>query len=140
MFYILFTNEFPEVLHDSSCPNKRERNLDRRTNWSINIADTCYTCGSIVIYADDSTFSTSDDDAEGVAEKISNGFSKMSDFLTSSSLKVNKDKTHSLILTTFSMRGSRNINDDVTSENITSETSKAERLLSGILKGNNCQQ
>ena len=69
----------------------------------------CQSCGSIVIFADDSTYSTSNKDQHRLGEKLSDSYRKMSNYLTSSGLKVNEDKTHTMLLTTEKMRRTRGL-------------------------------
>ena len=53
----------------------------------------------------------------------------MSNYLTSSGLKVNDDKTHTMLLTTEKMRRTRNIEVNVTTGDTTAATTEVERLL-----------
>ena len=126
LLYLIFTNEFPEVIH-VNCPENNSLRDDDEGLWSMKTKDECTSCGSIVIYADDSTYSTSGKDGNETSGNIGRSYSLMADYLSSSGLKVNDDKTHSLILTTARMRKTRDIGVTVTTGDTVSETSKVER-------------
>ena len=69
----------------------------------VGIDFKCKDCGSSFRNADNS-FSTSE-----TSQKISQGYDRMAEFLSSSGMKVNDEKTHSIILTTTRMRKLRDI-------------------------------
>ena len=136
LFYIIFTNEFPETIHGNSCPSDcGTRNTDVN-NWNMRLHTNCQSCGSIVIFADDSTYSTSDKDHQRLGEKLSDAYSTMANYLTSSGLKVNDDKTHSMLLTTEKMRRTRNIEVTVTTGDTSAATTEVERLLGSYVHHN----
>ena len=97
--------------------------------WTPNLNKDCKKCGAICIYADDSTYSTSEADPDRLAQKISSKYTVMANFLSSSKLKVNDDKTHSLLLTTAQMCRRRNISVEVTIGTEENTPSEVERLL-----------
>ena len=134
LLYFLFTNEFPEVIHCDNC--ETSSSSSNSTTWTMNTHISCKTCGSIVIYADDSTFSTCGEDAYEVSGNITRNYKTMEDFLSSSGLKVNSDKTHCMVLTTEKMRRTRNISVTVTLGDTVSSTSEVERLLGGLVHQN----
>ena len=95
---IIFTIEFPEVIHDHPCPAKDNHPCKPNLN-----SDSSH-CGSICTYADNSTYSTSEGDSHTLSEKISTKLTVMADFLSSSKPKVNDENTHTILLTTSQMR------------------------------------
>ena len=123
LLYLIFTNEFPEVIHNHPC-TARDSLL-----WRPKLNSDCTVCGSICTYADDSTYSTSEGDPQSLSEKVSNKFTVMADFLSSSKLKVNDDKTHTILLTTVQMRRRRQLSMEVTTGSERSTTSEVEKLL-----------
>ena len=58
----------------------------------------CKTCGKIVCYADDCTYSASDKDPKILQNKIEVNFQKISEYMTANKLFLNSDKTHLMIL------------------------------------------
>ena len=98
LLYLIFKNEFPEVIHAHPLTAKDSHPWKQRLNID------CMDCGSICTYADDRTYSTSEENQQTLSEKVSNKFTVMAKFLSSSKLKVNDNKTHTLLLTTAQMR------------------------------------
>jgi hypothetical protein len=124
LFYVIFTNELPEVIHNHACSSEGGAGP-----WTININRSCQQCGTVTCYADDSTYSTSAADPAALAEKISSKYSAMSDFLSASRLKVNDDKTHTMLMTTAQMRRRRDLSMQVTIGGETCVPSEGEKLL-----------
>ena len=97
----------------------------------------CWECGSLVCYADDSTYSTSDPDPEVLATKLSETYKIMADFLGFNCLKVNDDNTHTLVMTTSQLRRKRNnLNILVEIGEELSQPSEVERLLGAYVHMN----
>ena len=92
MYYCIFTNDFPEVVHQRNCPAQVEINEFNGFNMQ------CSKCGGVTVYADDSTYSVSDSNYGALSDKISNKFDIMAEYLTANKLKVNSDKTHILVM------------------------------------------
>ena len=68
LFYILFTNDLPEIIHEESCP---------LNNCMVGISNTmCPECGGLVAFADDSTVTVSDISPARLTEKLSVKFEK----------------------------------------------------------------
>ena len=126
LYYCIFTNDFPEVVHNSECSCKTE----------IGFSLECHQCGSTVVYADDSTFTISDRDPISLSNKLSDKFKLMADYLTSNKLKVNEDKTHLLVMCTDQRR--RRLSSDVTIEtqNHIVRATETERLLGVYIQSN----
>ena len=97
LFYTIFTNELPQVVHEGDCPMK---GVAEEPLFSIQ----CQECGGLCCYADDSTYTVTAKDPEQLTETLSRKYSVMADFLTDNKLKVNDDKTHMLVMTTRQKR------------------------------------
>jgi hypothetical protein len=87
-------------------------------------------------YADDSSCYTSSSSTEDLSQAISSQYTAVSKFLTSSILKVNDAKTHTMLLTTSRMRKSRNLSITVQIGTDTQKTTEVERLLGLMLHQN----
>ena len=96
LLYTLYTNELPEVVHCEDCRGAKIR----EGPFTV----SCQECGTLVCYADDSTFSFSGKDEEMFQNKLETGLGKISDFISNNKLKINKDKTHILRITTRQRR------------------------------------
>ena len=97
VFYTIFTNELPQVVHEANCPSK---GFVGAPLFSIQ----CQDCGGLCCYADDSTYTVRGKDPEQLTQKLSQKYSIMADFLTDNKLKVNDDKTHMLVMSTRQKR------------------------------------
>ena len=99
LFYTLFTNELPEVVHD----HHHQADDVAGEHWPrYNMK--CATCGNVCCYADDTTYSCSDTDPQALSEKLTAKYKLLSEFLVNNRLKLNDDKTHLLVLTTSQTR------------------------------------
>jgi hypothetical protein len=87
--YVLFTNDLPETILDSSS----------HVHWS-QLSTHCAECGGLCCFADDSTYSASSQDQDILEEKLNEKYSVMANYLGNNRLKLNNDKTHLLIMTT----------------------------------------
>ena len=117
LFYIIYTNEIPEVIHSQRCGN------------------TCQDCGNVCSYADDSTLTVSSVDCQRISSQLEENFVAVSEFMLSNKLKLNGDKTHLMMLATENAWRSK-INDQSISLNTGQETihcSKSEILLGGLI-------
>ena len=126
LLYIIFTNELPEVIHQEVCLAQQSEGVRDRPVMSTG----CWQCGSLVCYADDSTYCTLDPDPQNLSRKLGEQYSRLAKFLGANRLKVNDDKTHTLVLTTSQLRRKRaNMNILVEIGGELSEPSEVERLL-----------
>ena len=87
LYFCIFTNDFPECIHQSECPCKVQ--VDESDSM-FNLE--CQRCGVVTVYADDSTFTITDPDPTKLAEKLSQKFDVLAEYLTSNKLKVNNEK------------------------------------------------
>ena len=121
LFYILYTNDLPEVIHEDECDLSK---------LNINKFNTmCPHCGGLVAFADDSTVTVTDRRTDRLTGKLTEKYLAVSDYFAANKLKVNDEKTHLVIMT--SSRKREFLNNDV-SINTPSEVIKpsvSERLL-----------
>ena len=89
IYYTIFTNELPQVVHELDCP------LHDDPGASI-FTIQCQECGGVCCYADDSTYTVRGQDPGILSEKLSRKYKVVADYLTDNKLKVNDDKTHLL--------------------------------------------
>ena len=69
--YTLFTCDFPEVVHESNCPhNPQNRPPREQTSYRA----MCTECGSLVCYADDSTYTVTANSEAELSVKMSSKF------------------------------------------------------------------
>ena len=97
IFYTIFTNELPQVVHEDSCTH---RQVDPTSLFAIQ----CQECGGVCCYADDSTYTAAGSDPVELSEKLTKKYNELADFLTANKLKVNDDKTHLLVMSTRQKR------------------------------------
>lgn len=100
VLFTVFTNELPSVIqyHCHCCRDQ----LDRRRSSLFKTG--CVQCGSTTNYADDVTHVFGEKDMGVGVEKMRSAVSQFTDFLTSNSLKLNDDKTHTLKVMTRQRR------------------------------------
>ena len=97
IFYTIFTNELPQVVHEANCP------LTEMEEAAM-FATQCQECGGVCYYADDSTYTAVGNDPVELSDKLSQKYAVLAEFLTSNKLKVNDDKTHLLVMSTRQRR------------------------------------
>ena len=130
ILYTLYTNDFPEVIHEPECTEGQEE------GGSIRFKTTCNICGAIVCFADDSTYTVISGNSDTLTNNLTEKFRKMADYLGSQRLSVNQDKTHLLLLTTWQKR--RNVigRVTITTEEEVIEPTDREKLLGIELEEN----
>ena len=121
--YVLYTNDFPETIYDSSS----------HVHWS-HLSTDCTDCGGLCCFADDSTYSTSCQDMSDLEQKMSSKYKIMSEYLCNSRLKLNDDKTHMLVMTTRQKRRLLNINIKIKTPTEEISPIKSEKLLGIIIQ------
>ena len=123
IFYTIFTNELPEVVHEASCP------LGEADGSSL-FKTQCKECGGVCCYADDSTYSVQGSDPDELSLKLTQKYTALAEFLTANKLKVNDDKTHLLVMSTRQKRQYRDTNSiTINTPTAVITPSKVERLL-----------
>ena len=98
LFYTIFTNELPQVIHEHDCP-VHQQGIDTSV-----FTMQCLHCGGVCCYPDDSTYSVRGKDPRELSDKLTKKYNVMADYLTDNKLKVNDDKTHLLVMTTRQRR------------------------------------
>ena len=123
LFYTIFTNELPQVVHEASCPVRDEVGADTFTLQ-------CPECGGLCCYADDSTYTATGSNQQDLSDKLSRKYGLLADFLTANKLKVNDDKTHLLVMSTRQRRHHRDTSMvTINTPTATIKPSTVERLL-----------
>ena len=126
LFYVIFTNELPELVHH------HQPSPDQKYNMS------CRPCGTLCCYADDSSFSSTSSSLEYIETQLKNNYDTISTFMNNNKLKLNSDKTHLMLLGTDSAwrnkLSPRSICLDTGQEII--QTTESEKLLGGFIAQN----
>ena len=95
LLYILYTNDLPEVVHQDSHQQENHQELHSNPLFNTN----CHDCGSLCLYADDSTYSLSNSDVEKLNDDIDDKYRVIADYMNKNKLILNSDKTHLLVMT-----------------------------------------
>ena len=130
ILYTVYTNDFPEVVHEQECNEGKEE------GGSIRFKTMCDKCGAVVCFADDSTYTVISKDTDILTHKVNKKFEEIANYLGDQRLSVNRDKTHLLVLTTGQRR--RHLEDEIkiqTVEEVIKPTER-ERLLGIELEEN----
>ena len=123
IYYTIFTNELPQVVHEHDCPLQGD---PAARIFTIQ----CHGCGGVCCYADDSTYTVRGNSPEQLSAVLSKKYKVMADFLTDNKLKVNDDKTHLLVMTTRQKRRFVNTNTvQIQTPTAVISPSEVERLL-----------
>ena len=130
ILYTLYTNDFPEVVHDPECNEGQEE------GGSIRFKTMCEKCGSVVCFADDSTYTVISEKTDTVTDRLNTKFGKMTNYLGSQRLSVNQDKTHLLLLATRQKRRYIHGRVTITTDEELIESSEKEKLLGIELEQN----
>ena len=121
LFYLLYTNDLPEVLHKDTCDYNQLR---------VNRFNTmCPECGGLVAFADDSTITLTDSNPETLTQKLTENYNIVADYFSNNRLKVNDDKTHLLVMTTSQKRQHLSIDIQINTPTEVVTASSSERLL-----------
>ena len=129
LLYTVFTNDLPEVVHCHENPSPEDQ-------WPP-FHLPCIECGSIIAFADDSTFSISRSNPAELKEAIDNKYKHIASYMAMNKLSLNTEKTHLMILTSarqHRVNGDYGIQLDTGSESILPSVN--ERLL-GVHVANN---
>ena len=122
LLYICFTNDMPNCIHD-------------HVNNSFETYESkCDTCGYVVCYADDSTFSKSHRSSSILKEEIKIKYKDIVDYMSSNRLVINTDKTHLMVMSSridHHRNGNHDISLDTGSETI--YPTQHEKLLGGYI-------
>ena len=121
LFYIIYTNDLPEVVHMEHCE------LNQIGLQKFNTM--CFQCGGLVAFADDSTITVTDSDPDRLSRKLTEKYLDVSNYFTANKLKVNDDKTHLVVMTSSKKREFANIQVCVNTPSTVIEPSESGRLL-----------
>ena len=88
LFYILYTNDLPEVVDLEEC-EMNQLGLKKFNTM-------CFQCGGLVAFAVDSTITLTDSDPNRLSIKLTE---KYPSYFTANKLKVNDDKTQLVVMT-----------------------------------------
>ena len=89
LLYICFTNDMPESIHDHDIVP---------CNQGIPFDVSCQECGSVCCFADDSTFSKSNKDAQILKNDIDSKYKSIINYMNTNLLVMNTDKTKLLVM------------------------------------------
>ena len=123
LFYTLFTNELPEVIHDSN----QDEDEAEPVFPAYHMAED--KNGSIVCYADDTTFTCTEANPVTLSNMLTAKYKVISQFMANNRLKLNDDKTHLLVITTGQARGRADNQVQIVTPTETIRPTKHEKLL-----------
>ena len=121
LLYTLFTNELPEVIHDSTDQQEPGFNVVGCPAYQVEGG----VHGDICCYADDTTLSMSDTNPSTLSANLSSKYKMIAQFMVDNKLKLNDEKTHLLVMSPSQTTDQVRI---ITSTGIISPTS-CEKLL-----------
>ena len=128
LFYTLFTNELPEVIHDLPLhvPDDGEEQGDQV--WpAYHVEDE--ENGAICCYADDTTLSMSHSDPATLSAMLSEKYKLIAQFMVDNRLKLNDDKTHLLVMATTAQTQARGAQVSISTPTETIRPTTSEQLL-----------
>ena len=123
--YILFTNDLPEVILQSSS----------HVHWSP-LTTHCDECGGLCCFANDSTYSVSSDSQDILEEKLNSNYKTLAEYMANNKLKLNDDKTHLLIMTTNQKHRLMDIRVKIRTSTEEIRPKKSEKLLGITIQDN----
>ena len=86
LLYLMYTNDLLEAIHG-------HHNQIQHEGQGHTYTKDCHSCGSICMYADDSTFTLSNSDAEVLNHEIDSKYKMIDDYMCKNKLILNGDKT-----------------------------------------------
>ena len=86
--YTLFTNELPEVIHEQQVGEQSEHDLGGYVWPAYHLGDD--VSGNICCYADDTTFTTSDDNPAALTLKLTEKYQVIVDFIVNNRLMMRR--------------------------------------------------
>ena len=90
LLYVIYTNDFAETVVNNNCKDKAHQDHSRLFDQQ------CVKCGSIIVYADDATYMTSDRQRTQNQLLMNINLARMEQYLNDNELVVNSSKTHIL--------------------------------------------
>ena len=92
LLYLIYTNDLTEAVHNHT-PEVPHEQYDG-PNFNIE----CNDCGRMCLYADDSTYTASNEDSKALKENIDARYQNIVQYMANNKLVLNTDKTHLLIM------------------------------------------
>ena len=117
LFYTLFTNDIPDLVHDHTIAHQSP-------------VPYCQACGSTVCYVDDCTFSYGHSDPAALSEKLTAQYKIIAGYMAANKLVINSDKTHLVVMGTKASARHRAEVTVQAGQHIVRST-RTERLLGG---------
>ena len=129
LMYTLFTNELPEVIHEQLVEEQDEPDPGGHVWPAYHLGDAVN--GNICCYADDTTFTTSDNNPAALSLKLTEKYGVIADFMVNNRLKLNDEKTHLLVMSAgHANAGERNRAEvKIQTPTVLIKPSKTEKLL-----------
>ena len=87
ILYLIYTNEIPELVKEDDCTEKEHDEEDDL------FGSNCKECGLITCFADDCSVAIAKSNRDENAKSLKDNLNKISDFLTSNELRINRTKT-----------------------------------------------
>ena len=117
LFYILFTNDIPDLVH--------QHPVSVQTPLPY-----CQECGSTVCYVDDCTFSFGDSDPVSLSDTLTAQYKIISEYMAANRLVINSEKTHLIVMGTKAT-SRRRADVTVQAGQHVIEPTRTEKLLGG---------
>ena len=93
LLYILYTNDLPESVHEHHLQDEQPGGQEPIYNIQ------CDKCGSLCLYADDSTFTLSNKNVEQLNDDLDRKYKEIAKYMDRNKLVLNSNKTHLMIMT-----------------------------------------
>ena len=87
LLYLLFINELPSIINDDLCGE------DQHQNTSKLFTEDCKQCGTLLVFADDSQFLTTNARRSANQDRLDDVFTTLKNFFNDSGLQLNETKT-----------------------------------------------
>ena len=129
LMYIIYTNDLPECICD---------HYDAMYQVEQQFKTDCSQCGgSLCCFADDCSYSFSSKNVEDISEKVTEKFQKISEYMACHQLKLNSNKTHTMLLASDRIRHAKpNMDIKLNTGQEVIESSSREKLLGGWISQN----
>ena len=102
LLYTIFTNELPEVIHESGELPGALVQQDGQDWPAYHLEDD--DAGSICCYADDTTLTCTESRPAELSIKLTNQYKVIAEYMRNNKLKLNDDKTHLIVMDTGQSR------------------------------------
>ena len=93
LLYILYTNDLPESVHEHHLQDEQPGGQEPIYNIQ------CNECGSLCLYADDSTFTLSNKNVKELNDDLDKKYKEIAQYMDKNKLVLNSNKTHLMIMT-----------------------------------------